>query len=116
MHCPEMAVGVHPGVLICAFLRENKEKSVVQYTIRKNQIQQRNSCLFAAGNPSPAVPVPILIKVRAARRSIQELYYPFRPELAPLQQVLIDFIMIFGYYSSAFIYLNRFSGGFPWAK
>jgi hypothetical protein len=38
-------------VLICAFLRENKEKSVVQYTIREKQIQQRNSSLFPAAIP-----------------------------------------------------------------
>jgi hypothetical protein len=32
------------------------------------------------------------------------------------QQVLIDFSSIFGYYSTAFIYLNRLAGGFPWAR
>ena len=37
-------------------------------------------------------------------------------EGAPLQQVLIDFNWLFGYYSTAFNYLNRFAGGFPWAK
>jgi hypothetical protein len=60
-----MAAGIHPGVLICAFPRENKEKIVVQYTIRKNQIQQRNLRLSASGDPCPTAQVPVLIKGRA---------------------------------------------------
>jgi len=41
---------------------------------------------------------------------------PVSEDGVPLQHVLIDFIQLFGYYPFAFNYLNRFSGGFPWAK
>jgi len=52
-------------------------------------------------------PVQVLIMGTAARCSLRQVL---------MQQVFIDFIRIFGYYFPAFIYLNQFAGGFPWAK